>query len=137
MVIAYQGAVAAEAIAAAGMIGGVRWDVGVLAVTSADRPNAGWTAAQRERARGNPTAISHVERLFDKLPRHCCLVTVIDGHPATLAWLGSVTGLRTIAHGVEHFGQTGTIGDLYRHFRIDRNALVAPVNRLTIGASCR
>jgi pyruvate dehydrogenase E1 component len=37
----------AEAIAAAGLIGEGRRDVGVLAVTSADRLNAGWTAAQR------------------------------------------------------------------------------------------
>jgi pyruvate dehydrogenase E1 component len=40
------------------------------------------------------------------------MVTVIDGHPATLAWLGAVAGHRTIPLGVEHFGQTGTIGDL-------------------------
>ncbi|MEC3863264.1 transketolase [Mesobacterium sp. TK19101] len=134
VVIAYQGAVADEAIAAAGMIGGARRDVGVLAVTSADRLNAGWTAAQRERARGNTGAQSHVERLLGRLPRHCTIITVIDGHPATLAWLGSVAGHRTISHGVEHFGQTGTIGDLARHFRIDRSALVASVNGLTDGA---
>ena len=30
-------------------------------------------------------------------------VTVIDGHPATLAWLGSVAGNRTRSLGVEHF----------------------------------
>ncbi|HAW48366.1 MAG TPA: transketolase [Roseovarius sp.] len=125
VVIAYQGAVADEAIAAAGLAGGTRRDVGVLAVTSADRLNAGWTAAQRERARGNADAVSHAERLLAPLPRHCTLVTVIDGHPATLAWLGAVGGHRTISHGVEHFGQTGTIGDLYRHFRIDRDAVAA------------
>ncbi|MFB2533222.1 transketolase [Paracoccus sp. p3-h83] len=123
VVIAYQGAVADEAIAAAGLLAGHRRDIGVLAVTSADRLNAGWTAAQRERARGNGAAQSHVERLLADLPRHCTLITVIDGHPATLAWLGAVAGHRTIAHGVEHFGQTGTIGDLARHFRIDRVAL--------------
>ncbi len=136
VVIAYQGAVADEAIAAAGRIGGARRDIGVLAVTSADRLNAGWTAAQRERARGNPAALSHIERLLTPLPRHCSLVTVLDGHPATLSWLGAVAGHRTIAHGVEHFGQTGTIGDLYRHFRIDRDALVASVNGLTSGNWC-
>ena len=133
VVIAYQGAVADEAIAAAGMIAGARRDIGVLAVTSADRLNAGWTAAQRERARGNPAAFSHLERLLEQVPRHCTLVTVLDGHPATLSWLGSVAGHRVIAHGVEHFGQTGTIGDIYRHFRIDRDALVASVNGLTSG----
>ncbi|AHD02106.1 transketolase [Leisingera methylohalidivorans] len=133
VVIAYQGAVADEAIAAAGMIGEVRRDAGVLAVTSADRLNAGWTAAQRERARGNPAALSHIEQLLRDLPAHCTLVTVIDGHPATLAWLGAVAGHRTVPHGVEHFGQTGTIGDLSRHFRIDRRAIVNSIDGLTAG----
>ncbi len=136
VVIAYQGAVADEAIAAAGIIAEARRDVGVLAVTSADRLNAGWTAAQRERAHGNGAARSHVEQLLAPLPRHCALVTVIDGHPATLGWLGAVAGHRTISHGVEHFGQTGTVGDLYRHFRIDREALAASVSGLTKGARC-
>ena len=135
VVIAYQGAVADEAIAAAGMIAEHRRDVAVLAVTSADRLHAGWSAAQRDRARGNPAALSHVERLLQQLPRDCAMVTAIDGHPATLSWLGAVAGHRTIAHGVEHFGQTGTIGDLYRHFRIDRRSLVQSISALTAGAS--
>lgn len=137
VVIAYQGAVAPEAIRAAGMIAQGRRDVGVLAVTSADRLNAGWTAAQRARARGNPSAQSHIETLLADLPSHCSLVTVIDGHPATLAWLGAVAGHRTIPLGVEHFGQTGTIADLYRHFGIDSQTIVDKVNGLTAGRSLR
>lgn len=132
-VIAYQGAVAPEAIAAAGIIGEHRRDVGVLAVTSADRLNAGWTAAQRARARGNRAARSHIETLLADLPRDCLLVTAIDGHPATLAWLGSVGGHKTVSHGVEHFGQTGTIGDLYRHFGLDRDSLAQSIAGLTTG----
>lgn len=132
-VIAYQGAVAPEAIAAAGLMGEHRRDIGVLAVTSADRLIAGWTSAQRARARGNAGAKSHIERLLAPLPASCSLVTVLDGHPATLAWLGSVAGHRTIPHGVEHFGQTGSIGDLHRHFGLDRRALVASISRLTDG----
>ncbi|KAE9629771.1 1-deoxy-D-xylulose-5-phosphate synthase N-terminal domain-containing protein [Parasedimentitalea maritima] len=133
VVIAYQGAVAPEAIKAAGIIGEGRRDVGVLAVTSADRLNAGWTAAQRARSNGIATAQSHVETLLKDLPQHCKLVTVIDGHPATLSWLGSVHGHQTVPHGVEHFGQTGTIADLYRHFRIDADSLVRSVGKLTTG----
>ncbi|TLP54886.1 transketolase [Parasedimentitalea maritima] len=133
VVIAYQGAVAPEAIKAAGIIGEGRRDVGVLAVTSADRLNAGWTAAQRARSNGIATAQSHVETLLKDLPQHCKLVTVIDGHPATLSWLGSVHGHQTVPHGVEHFGQTGTIADLYRHFRIDADSLVRSVGQLTTG----
>ncbi|MBT2132243.1 transketolase [Aliiroseovarius lamellibrachiae] len=133
VVIAYQGAVAPEAIKAAGMIGETRRDVGVLAVTSADRLNAGLTAAQRARSRGNVNAQSHVEHLMQDLPPHCKLVTVIDGHPATLSWLGGVAGHQTIPLGVEHFGQTGTIGDLYRHHGIDAAAIVEKVAGLTQG----
>jgi pyruvate dehydrogenase E1 component len=134
IVIAYQGAVADEAIAAAGMLGEIRRDIGVLAVTSADRLNAGWTAAQRERARGNAGAKSHVETLLDPMPTSCTIVTAIDGHPATLSWLGAVAGHKTIPHGVEHFGQTGAIGDLMRHFQIDRHAIARSVGELTLGA---
>ncbi|MDP2063880.1 MAG: transketolase [Phaeovulum sp.] len=133
VVIAYQGAVAPEAIAAAGIIGEHRRDVGVLAITSADRLNAGWTAAQRARARGNPRASSHIETLFADLPRNCLIVTAIDGHPATLAWLGGVAGHHIVSHGVEHFGQTGTIGDLYRHFGLDRQSIARSVLELSAG----
>jgi pyruvate dehydrogenase E1 component len=133
VVIAYQGAVAPEAIKAAGMIGQGRRDVGVLAVTSADRLNAGWTAAQRARAYGNKDASSHIETLLKDLPRNCVLITVIDGHPATLSWLGGVWGHQTISHGVEHFGQTGSISDLYRHFRIDADALARSASELSQG----
>ncbi|MFY0620077.1 MAG: transketolase [Pelagimonas sp.] len=133
VVIAYQGAVAPEAIKAAGIIGETRRDVGVLAVTSADRLNAGWTAAQRARSRGVHGAQAHVETLLRDLPAHCKVITVIDGHPATLSWLGGVMGHQTIPLGVEHFGQTGTIGDLYRHHGLNAAAIVDKVNGLTIG----
>ncbi|MEP1522444.1 1-deoxy-D-xylulose-5-phosphate synthase N-terminal domain-containing protein [Ascidiaceihabitans sp.] len=133
VVIVYQGAVAPEAIKAAGMIGEGRRDVGVLAVTSADRLNAGWAAAQRARANGNKAAASHIETLLLGLPRNCVLITVIDGHPATLSWVGGVWGHQTISHGVEHFGQTGSIADLYRHFRIDADALVNSASELSLG----
>ncbi len=137
VIIAYQGCMAPEAIAAAGLIGEDRKDVGVLAVTSSDRLNAGWHAAQRARKRGNARALSHIERLLGDVPRECLLITVIDGHPATLAWLGGVTGHRTVALGVEHFGQTGTIADLYRHFGIDTQSIVAAAANLAAGRPVR
>ncbi len=119
MVIAFSGALAPEAMAAAGMIGGRMRDIGVLAVTSSDRLNAGWTSAARARERGETSARSHIDRLLQPLPRYCGIVTVIDGHPATLAWLGAVAGHRTRSLGVEHFGQTGSIAELYAHYGID------------------
>jgi len=137
LVIAYTGAVAREAIEATGLIGEDRRDVALLAVTSADRLNAGWTAAAAARARGDRGALSHIERLFGGLNRDCGFVTVIDGHPATLAWLGGVAGHRVRSLGVEHFGQTGTINDLYRHYGIDTNAIIEAAEALAPGRPAR
>jgi pyruvate dehydrogenase E1 component len=133
VVLVYQGCVAPEVIEAAGRLGEGRRDIGVLAVTSADRLNAGWTAAQRARRRGVANARGHAEVLLEGVPSHCTLVTVIDGHPATLAWMGGVAGHRTVPLGVEHFGQTGTVADLYRHFGIDAEGIVRTVSGLTAG----
>lgn len=137
IVVAYMGALAPEAIEAVGMIGEDRRDVGLLAVTSADRLNAGWTAAQRAREGGHADARSHVERLLGGIPPHCGLVTVLDGHPATLGWLGSVLGHRTRSLGVEHFGQTGTVDDLYRHYGIDARGIALAAEAVCGGRPIR
>jgi pyruvate dehydrogenase E1 component len=137
VVVAYTGAVAPEAIEAVGLMAEDRRDVGLLAVTSADRLHAGWTAAQRAREAGDPRVRSHVERLLADLPPQCGLVTVLDGHPATLAWLGSVHGHRLRALGVEHFGQTGSIADLYRHYGLDASAIMTAAETLTPGRPIR
>jgi pyruvate dehydrogenase E1 component len=137
VIVAYTGAVAPEAIAAVGLMAEDRRDIGLLAVTSADRLNAGWTAAQRARERGLVHARSHIERLLADVPTHCGIVTVLDGHPATLAWLGAVNGHRTRALGVEHFGQTGSLADLYRHYGIDANSIVAAAQAIAPGRPIR
>jgi len=137
IVVAYQGALAPEAIEAVGLMAEDRRDVGLLAVTSSDRLNAGWNAASRARERGLVHARSHVERLLAEIPPHCALITVLDGHPATLGWLGSVHGHRLRTLGVEHFGQTGTLADLYGHFGIDANAIVAAAEAIAPGRPIR
>ncbi|MDJ0921664.1 MAG: transketolase [Henriciella sp.] len=137
LVIAYQGCVAPEAIEAAGRIANDRRDTAVLAVTSADRLTAGWFAAQRARRRGQLDASSHADRLMAQVPRHAAIVTVTDGHPATLGWLGAVVGHRNIPLGVEHFGQTGTVSDLYRHFGIDTDSIVTAAQNLIPGKPIR
>ncbi|HEY8333141.1 MAG TPA: transketolase [Tardiphaga sp.] len=135
IVIAYTGAVAPEAIEATGLLGDSVRDIGLLAITSADRLHAGWTAARKiRRDRRNPQHLSHIEKLLKPLPRDCGIVTVIDGHPATLGWIGSVCGHRMEALGVEHFGQTGTIQDLYRHHGIDANGIIDAAESLSLGA---
>jgi len=137
VVVAYTGAIAPEAIQAVGLMAEDRRDLGLLAVTSADRLNAGWTAAQRARERGQLHARSHIERLLAGVPSHCGIVTVLDGHPATLAWIGAVFGHRVRALGGEHFGQTGSLTELYRHYGIDANSIVAAAESIAPGRPIR
>jgi pyruvate dehydrogenase E1 component len=137
VVVAYTGVVAPEAITAVGMMAEDRRDVGLLAITSADRLYAGWTNAQRAREQGLVHARAHIERLLGGVPGHCGLVTVLDGHPTTLGWLGAVHGHRVRSLGVEQFGQTGTLGDLYRHYGIDAAAIVTAAEHLSGGRPIR
>ena len=59
------------------------------------------------------------------------IITGQDGHPAALSWIGGVHGHRIAALGVEHFGQTGTINDLYRHFEIDVDAILIAADEMS------
>ena len=135
--IAFTGAVAPGAIDATGLIGEDRRDVGLLSVTSADRLYADWTRAQKAREQGLTSAVSHVEDIMAGLPSYCGLVTVIDGHPATLGWLGSVCGHRTRSLGVQNFGQSAALGDLYRHFGIDARGIAEAVQAIAPGRPLR
>ncbi len=122
--IVYSGAVASEALEAHRQIREDLPGAGLLAVTSADRLNAGWHAAERDRQAGNLSEASQIEKLLAPLAPNAALITVIDGHPLTLAWMGAVHGHRVHPLGVEHFGQSGDLPDLYRHYRLDVDAIL-------------
>jgi pyruvate dehydrogenase E1 component len=128
--VCYMGAVAPEAIEAAGLLAEDRRDIGLLAITSASRLYRSWSSAGQRRSLGIGVPACHIEKLLAALPRNCGLVTVLDGHPVTLGWLSGVHGHRVRALGVEHFGQTGAITDLYRHYGIDTNAIISAVQAL-------
>ena len=64
------------------------------------------------------------------LARDCIVVTVCDAHPLHLSWLGSINGNPVVPLGVEDFGQTGDLPDLYDHFMMDSAAIVAAHGRL-------
>ncbi|MDJ0949585.1 MAG: transketolase [Alphaproteobacteria bacterium] len=133
LAIVYTGAIAPEAIEAHAQVLEDIPGAGLLAVTSADRLNAGWTAVDRARQAGTAHGPSQIEQLLAPLAPKAALVTVLDGHPATLAWLGGVRGHRVYPLGVEHFGQTGDIPDLYRQYRIDADAILDACAQACLG----
>ncbi len=119
------GAVVPEAIAALARIGEYTSSAGLMVVTSPDRLHRDWLAAG---------ARSHVGRLLGELARDAALVTVLDGHPLALSWLGSVLGHPIAPLGVQSFGQSGDIPDLYRAYRLDADAIVAAARALVASA---
>jgi pyruvate dehydrogenase E1 component len=135
LALVYTGVVAPEVQEA---FAELRQDVrgaGLLAVTSADRLHAGWRAAQRGRAAGDPAACAPVERLLAPLAREAALVTVLDGHPAALSWMGAVLGHRVVSLGVERFGQSGDIPDLYQAYGLSAEAILEAVARACLDRS--
>ena len=123
LAIVYCGAVAPEVIEAHAAIAEDIPGVGLLAMPSADRAYRGWSEA-RERRRVGEAANAPIERLLADLAPDAALVTVLDGHPSTLAWLGSVAGHRLQPLGVSAFGQSGNLADLYRAHGIDAEAII-------------
>jgi pyruvate dehydrogenase E1 component len=77
---------------------------------------------------------AHVRRLLAPLAANAGLVTILDGHPATLSWLGAVGPHRVLPLGVSRFGQSGDIPDLYRAYRLDVDAILDAAARLCVGA---
>ncbi|CAN0455806.1 unnamed protein product, partial [Laminaria digitata] len=116
LAIVYSGTVALEAVAAHAEIVEDIPGAGLLAVTSPDMLHKDWD--------GDRSGQAHIKALLDQLAPNAALVTVLDGAPATLSWLGSVNGQRVHPLGVSKFGQSGDIPDLYRTYGLDTAAIV-------------
>ncbi len=100
----------------------------VVNVTSPDLLYRGWKDVRRVRAKRMGTRSScHLERLIPDQERKCPIITVVDGHSHTLAFLGSVFGTRTVPLGVDEFGQTGSREQLYEHYGISASSIVEAV----------
>jgi pyruvate dehydrogenase E1 component len=129
--IVAMGAVMPEALAAWEELSEDVPGLGLLAVTSPDLLHRGWTAAQAARW-GGERKPSHIEQLLSKLQPGAGLVTIADAAPASLSWLGGVLGQRVAPLGVEKFGQTGNLADLYAAYRLDGSAITEGVAELLL-----
>ena len=123
LAIAYAGAIVPEALAAWEALREDMPGLGLLAVTSPDLLHREWSAANGLRGDGQRRRPSHIETLLAPLASDAGIVTLIDGSPAALSWLGGVRGHRVSPLGVDRFGQTGDLPDLYRTYRLDPEAV--------------
>ena len=132
LAIAACGPVVSEALEAHGQIVEDIPGAGLLVVTSAARLQKGWIDGLQD---GTAKGTSHVVRLLQPLAAGAGLVTVLDGHPAALSWLGSVNQHRVMPLGVDRFGQSGDIPDLYRAYGLDVDAILNAAARLSVGSN--
>jgi pyruvate dehydrogenase E1 component len=123
LAIVYCGAIAPEAIEAHAALLDDIPGAGLLAVTSPGRLHADWMQAQRE---GRD---SRIGRLMAPLASDAILVTILDGHPSALSWIGAASGCPVQALGVERFGQSGDLHDLYQAYALDADAILDAVAR--------
>ena len=124
--IVYMGAIKPEATQAYNEIVamGIDQNCSLLQITSPDVLYHDWQKASTTR-KEDDTKRSHIQQLFEKLPKDSIVLTVLDGHPSTLSWLAGVKpGLSIRSLGVSNFGQTGDLIDLYSHYQIDTKSIV-------------
>jgi pyruvate dehydrogenase E1 component len=117
--IAAMGAVVPDALAAAERLGQVGLPADVICVTSPDLLYRAVRARQ-----GHERAESWIlDRVFP-VERAAPLVTVLDGHPHTLAFLATINRVPITSLGVTRFGQSGSLDDVYRHHDLDADSIV-------------
>lgn len=122
--IAFTGAIAPEALQAYNNLVADIPGLGLLNVTSPDLLHRGWSDQRAARWKGKDNAPCHAKRMLDELSPDAGLITVLDGSPSALSWLGAVNGMTVSPLGTDRFGQTGDLPDLYNSYRIDENAII-------------
>ena len=111
-----EAAAASRALAATGIC------ASVFAVTSPDLLYRGLRATR-------PYVLDLVSADEEGVP----VVSVLDGHSHALAFLGGALGVPQLPLGVDHFGQSGSRGDLYRHYGVDADAIARAAHSLLAG----
>ena len=122
VVIAVMGALVPEAVEAADILrdeAGVEAEV--VCITSADLLYRSFQA-RAGLSDGDPATL---ERLF---PHDAPVIALLDGHPHTLSFLGDV------CLGVQRFGQSGDLAELYEHHAIDAESVVGAALDLMDGS---
>jgi pyruvate dehydrogenase E1 component len=122
--IAFTGTIAPEVLAAYDQLLDDIPGLGVLNVTSPDVLHREWSASKAARWTDKNAQTCHVEDLLSALAPDAGIVTVIDGSPSALSWLGGVQGMRVSPLGTDRFGQTGDLPDLYAEYRLDSVAII-------------
>ena len=93
-------------------------DLGVLVATSPDTLFTDWMNSKHD------NTSSHIEKTLELYNRSTALITIIDGHSSSLAWIGSVLGHKVYPMGLNKFGQSGDLDEIYKYTNIDFKSII-------------
>lgn len=116
--------VAAQALEALGVA------ANVIDITSQSRLYAAWQRSSRA-AMASATARELPAVLRAAFPPGRPLVTIHDAASHSMSWLGGALCVPTVALGVDDFGQSGSITDLYRAHGLDTDTIVSAALSVT------
>jgi pyruvate dehydrogenase E1 component len=117
------GAVLPEVLIAAAELADEGIAATVVDVTSPDRLYRAWQRTLRQGVR-TATAPSIPGAIRSAFPHRAPVVTVHDASSHSMSWLGSALGVPAVSLGVDSFGQSGAVADLYRAHDLDSGSIV-------------
>jgi pyruvate dehydrogenase E1 component len=97
----------------------------IMSITSVDRLFRDWMAKTRGVRRP-----MYLDDLLPHADRHTPAITLLDGHPLALAWLGNVLQAPIRTLGVTDFGESAALPDLYRKHHIDADAVLSAITHV-------
>ena len=123
VIIVFSGVMAPEVLEAAEIMKEDELNISILSVTSNDRLYKNWKQTHKDRSLGVNNK-SRIEELFENTNRESVIISVNDAHSSSLTWIGGALGKKIISLGVDEFGQSGNLKDLYKHYSLDAEAIV-------------
>lgn len=120
--LASSGAVLPEVIEASQLLSDEGVAAHVIDVTSQSRINAAWRGSIHRAVRSS-TVRDRPGALHAPFAAGRPVLTVHDASSHSMAWLGSALGVPALSLGVDTFGQSGTVQDVYRHHMLDAESI--------------
>ena len=102
------------------------FDIAVLIVVSPDKIYRDW---EKSKCKGS---MSYIESILKLINKNSSIITLIDGHSSSLAWLGSVCGHKVYPMGVKDFGKSGDLDEVYEYSNIDFKSIVDSIAKLIV-----
>ena len=102
-------------------------NIGVFVVTSPDELYKDWVYSTKK-----INYKSHLEKKLQNIDTNTPIISIIDGHSSALSWIGSVKGQKVIPMGVNNFGKSGDLKEVYELNEINLNSIVDRIARFIL-----